>query len=318
MAQTRMAICLADPAQEDMPLVFVNRAFTRLTGYSEDEVVGRNCRFLQGPGTDPAEVGKVRRALENEDVVVVELLNYRKDGTTFWNALHLGPIYSDTGTLLYYFGSQWDVSDVRAARADEQHAKMLARELSHRMKNMFAVIGGLVTATGRSRNIRAEAAEINDRIRALGRAFETTLDDAAVGTIDLRQAIEAVLRPYDPEGERIRLAGDALRVNPNLISIVGLALHELATNAVKYGALSNESGNVYDELVGIRDGRRRRESNGRSLAGDSCRPECAERDSGSGMNIVETLLATIDGSIERRWTGDGLRARIVIPATEEP
>jgi len=140
MAQTRMAICLSDPHAPDMPIVFANRAFRQLTGYSEEEIVGFNCRFLQGPKTDPEPVARIREAIVNEDVVVVELLNYRK---TFWNALHLGPIYNDAGELVYFFGSQWDVSDVRAARAEEQHAKEMARELSHRMKNMFAVISGI-------------------------------------------------------------------------------------------------------------------------------------------------------------------------------
>ncbi|MEM6828862.1 MAG: PAS domain-containing protein, partial [Pseudomonadota bacterium] len=207
MAQTRMAICLCDPNQDDLPIVFANRAFRRLTGYSEDEILGRNCRFLQGPKTDPEPITRIREAITNEDVVVVELLNYRKNGTTFWNALHLGPIYNDTGELVYFFGSQWDVSDVRAARAEERHAKEMARELSHRMKNMFAVISGIVNVTGRVRGIQGEAAEINSRIQALGRAYETTLDDASSGSIQIGEAIRAVLLPYDRDGERLELIG---------------------------------------------------------------------------------------------------------------
>merc|ERR1712173_308373 len=113
----------ADPNLPDQPLVFVNRAFRDLTGYEEEEIIGRNCRFLQGPGTDPEQVRKLRQAIANEDVVVVELLNYRKDGSAFWNALHLGPIYNERDELIYYFGSQWDVSDVHAARAEEAHSK---------------------------------------------------------------------------------------------------------------------------------------------------------------------------------------------------
>ena len=172
------------------------RQFRRLTGYAEDEIIGRNCRFLQGPKTDPEPVGRIRTAIQNEDVVVVELLNYRKNGTTFWNALHLGPIYNDAGELVYFFGSQWDVFDVRAARAEERHAREMTRELSHRMKNMFAVISGIVNVTGRTRGIKDEAAEINARIQALGRAYDTTLDDATSSSVDVGQAIEAVLAPY--------------------------------------------------------------------------------------------------------------------------
>lgn len=93
MAQTRMAVCLTDPRQKDDPIIFCNQAFERLTGYDSDEIVGRNCRFLQGPRTDREQVGKLREAIDEERVAVFELLNYRKDGSSFWNALHLGPIY---------------------------------------------------------------------------------------------------------------------------------------------------------------------------------------------------------------------------------
>jgi len=222
MAQTRMAICLCDPNDPELPIVFANRAFRRLTGYSEEEIIGRNCRFLQGPKTDPEPVTRIRKAISNEDVVVVELLNYRKNGTTFWNALHLGPIYNDAGELVYFFGSQWDVSDVRAARAEEQHAREMARELSHRMKNMFAVISGIVNVTGRARGVQQEAAEINSRIQALGRAYETTLDDASSGSIDIGEAIKAVLLPYDRDETRLRLEGNGVRMPFTVISIVGL------------------------------------------------------------------------------------------------
>ena len=311
MAQTRMAICLCDPKQPDLPIVFANRAFRRLTGYSEEETIGRNCRFLQGPKTDPEPIARIREAIANEDVVVVELLNYRKNGTTFWNALHLGPIYNDKGELVYFFGSQWDVSDVRAARAEERHAKEMARELSHRMKNMFAVISGIVNVTGRVRGIQGEAAEINSRIQALGRAYETTLDDASSGSIDIGEAIRAVLLPYDRDAARLALNGNGVRMPFTIISIVGLILHELAANATKHGAWSSEEGQVTVDW--------RPSEDGASLVitwGERGGPG-VEADSivaGTGTAIVDRLLATGRGSIERNWSQDGLKATIRVPA----
>ncbi|MEM6857976.1 MAG: PAS domain-containing protein [Pseudomonadota bacterium] len=311
MAQTRMAICLCDPNQPDLPIVFANRAFRRLTGYSEEEIVGRNCRFLQGPKTDPEPITRIREAIANEDVVVVELLNYRKNGTTFWNALHLGPIYNDKGELVYFFGSQWDVSDVRAARAEERHAKEMARELSHRMKNMFAVISGIVNVTGRVRGIQGEAAEINSRIQALGRAYETTLDDASSGSIEIGEAIRAVLLPYDRDAERLVLTGNGVRMPFTIISIVGLVLHELAANATKHGAWASEGGRVSVDW---------RESNDASALvivwHEEGGPQVETSDivPGTGTAIVDRLLATGRGSIEREWSQKGLTATITVPA----
>ena len=311
MAQTRMAICLCDPNQPDLPIVFANRAFRRLTGYSEEEVVGRNCRFLQGPKTDPEPIARIREAIANEDVVVVELLNYRKNGTTFWNALHLGPIYNDKGELVYFFGSQWDVSDVRAARAEERHAKEMARELSHRMKNMFAVISGIVNVTGRVRGIQGEAAEINSRIQALGRAYETTLDDAASGSIEICQAIRAVLLPYDRDAERLILTGNGARMPFTIISIVGLILHELAANATKHGAWSSEGGRITVDWRPSEDETALeivwREEGGPKIDAGAIVP-------GTGTAIVDRLLATGRGTIERDWSEDGLTATVTVPA----
>ena len=314
MAQTRMAICLCDPNQDDLPIVFANRAFRRLTGYSEEEIIGRNCRFLQGPKTDPEPITRIRDAIANEDVVVVELINYRKNGTTFWNALHLGPIYNDQGELVYFFGSQWDVSDVRAARAEERHAKEMARELSHRMKNMFAVISGIVNVTGRVRGIQGEAAEINARIQALGRAYETTLDDASSGSIDIGEAIRAVLMPYDREAERLVLTGNGVRMPFTIISIVGLVLHELAANATKHGAWSTDEGRV------TVDWRLTPDEKALAIVWDENGGPQVRSDTivaGTGTAIVDRLLATGRGTIEREWSQDGLTARITVPVRKD-
>lgn len=311
MAQTRMAICLVDPKQPDLPIVFANRAFRVLTGYSEQEIIGRNCRFLQGPDTDPEPIARIREAIAKEDVVVVELLNYRKDGSSFWNALHLGPIYNDKGELIYFFGSQWDVSDVKAARAEERYAREMARELSHRMKNMFAVISGIVNVTGRVRGIQNETAEINARIQALGRAYETTLDDASSGSIEIGSAIRSVLLPYNADDPaRLELVGNGARMPFGLVSIVGLILHELAANATKYGAWSQAGGKVRVEWQVVEeDGSffvAWEESGGPQIDRDAIKP-------GTGSAIVDRLLRSAGGSIDREWNETSFVAVVKVP-----
>lgn len=310
MAQTRMAICLTDPHQPDNPIVFANRAFRELTGYDEKDVIGHNCRFLQGPKTDSAPVAAMREAIEKEDVVIVELLNYRKDGSTFWNALHLGPIYDENGKLTYFFGSQWDVTDLKVARAEEQHARMMARELSHRMKNMFAVISGIVNVTGRMRGVEREAAEINDRIQALGRAYETTLDDASSGSIEIGNAIRAILEPYGRKGGRLELNGNGARVPFSVVSIAGLVLHELAANATRYGAWGDEDGSVtVDWNAPDEDGTLR--ITWQERGGPTIDP--AEVDSGTGSAIIDRILRSAGGNMERAWNPAGFEAVISIP-----
>ena len=316
MGQTRMAVCLTDPNIEDDPIIFCNEAFQRLTGYRREEIVGRNCRFLQGPDTDQGQVAKIREAIRSEEVIVVELLNYRKDGSSFWNTLHLGPIYDRDGKLTYFFGSQWDVTDIHQSRAEERHAKALARELSHRMKNVFAVIGGIVNITGRSMDAREVSRKINDRVQALGRSYEPTLDEAVLGTIHVGQAIRAVLEPYDPEGNRFVFTGNGVRSEPNAISAIGLTLHELATNATKYGALSNDEGTVEVSWQHVRD----------KLSRNSLEIEWKERGGptidnepkldGTGFDIAETLLSHSRGTLEKDWERDGLRARITVPVAD--
>jgi PAS domain S-box-containing protein len=108
---TRMSMIITDPRKPDNPIVFANDSFLRLTGYAREEVIGRNCRFLQGPDTDADAVAEVRDAVAGCRDISIDLLNYRKDGSTFWNALYLSPVSNAKGELLFFFASQLDVSD---------------------------------------------------------------------------------------------------------------------------------------------------------------------------------------------------------------
>lgn len=148
LAAVRMSpvpMCLSDPNRPDNPLVFMNRAFEDLTGYPEEEILGRNCRFLQGPATDPAVAAEVRRSIAAKVDVSVEFYNYRKDGSGFWNALHLSPVFSGTGDLLYFFGSQLDVTKRRQAEAAMQHLQALdstAAGILHELNSLITGVTG--------------------------------------------------------------------------------------------------------------------------------------------------------------------------------
>lgn len=131
---TGMAFVVADARAEDVPLIWTNPAFTALTGFTEAEAVGQNCRFLQGPGTDPAHVTLLREGLASGEDVTVTLLNYRKNGSAFWNECTLSSMYDATGERTHYVGIQADVTarvvmEEELAAAESQY-RLLAENSS--------------------------------------------------------------------------------------------------------------------------------------------------------------------------------------------
>ena len=116
-------VTIADARLPDRPLIYVNEGFERVTGYPAAEVLGRNCRFLQGPDTDPAAVAGIRAAVAGERECVVEILNYRRDGTPFWNRLSITPVRDETGEVTHFIGIQSDVTARRNAEEGLRHAK---------------------------------------------------------------------------------------------------------------------------------------------------------------------------------------------------
>lgn len=109
--ESRDGITISDARADDNPLIFVNPAFERMTGYSSEEAINRNCRYLQGTDREQAEVPIIKRALEKGDFCLVTLRNYRKDGSMFWNELSISPIHDEQGELTHFIGIQKDVTD---------------------------------------------------------------------------------------------------------------------------------------------------------------------------------------------------------------
>jgi len=109
--ERNQSVVIADPSRPDMPVIFVSDEFETQTGYPPEEVLGRNCRFLQGPDTDATAVKAIREAVTAEQPIEIDILNYRKDGTPFWNRLRIRPLFDDGGKLLYFAGAQNPVAE---------------------------------------------------------------------------------------------------------------------------------------------------------------------------------------------------------------
>jgi PAS domain S-box-containing protein len=133
---TRMPMIITNPRLADNPVVFANNAFCRLAGYTREEILGRNCRFLQGPETEPAAIRRIREAVQRAEPIEIDIRNHRKDGEPFWNRLLMAPVYDTKGVLAYFFASQVDVTieRERLQGLETSNASLMA-ELTDRLRS---------------------------------------------------------------------------------------------------------------------------------------------------------------------------------------
>ena len=104
--ELEMSVVISDPELPDNPMIFVSEEFEKQTGYSVEESLGRNCRFLQGKSTNAHAIEAVRQGLQARTRFTIDILNFRKDGTPFLNRLRIRPIFADDGQLIYFAGAQ--------------------------------------------------------------------------------------------------------------------------------------------------------------------------------------------------------------------
>lgn len=255
-------IAIADPFEPDCPLVFVNDAFLTLTGYTEDEVLGRNCRFLQGPDTRDADRLILKKAVQERQTISHEILNYRKDGTAFWNELHMAPMLDDAGELLYFIATQVDITerverqaglqqalDERTEALRDQAARThhMAQEMTHRVRNSLALIQAMLRmqlsslSDGTARNALVGALS---RIQAIVE-IQRIIEHADLNTrIDIGQIVGSICEKLDHINRaHVVASADRIEISEDLVTPVALIVSELVTNAQKH-AYGPEDGGV--------------------------------------------------------------------------
>jgi PAS domain S-box-containing protein len=206
-------VVLTDPALPDHPIVWANDAFLELTGYRRDEVVGRNCRFLQGPLTDRGTIDRVRHAIGAREHFHEALLNYRKDGTAFWNALTVSPVLDSDGRLVNFVAAQTDISAVKRLEGQLRHAEKIelvgrmAGGIAHDFNNVLTALYGYLQLLEFELTDEAPQAYVAEMMRAADRAkglsdrlmtFSRKRDVVAAATLDLNEAVDGLRGLLEP------------------------------------------------------------------------------------------------------------------------
>lgn len=329
---TRMPMVITDPRQDDNPIIFCNEAFQTLSGYARDEIVGRNCRFLQGPDTDKAAVRRIHDAIERGEDVAVDLLNYRKDGSSFWNALYLSPVRNREGEIEFFFASQLDVTErvnakalveaeVERRTADLSAAleakTLLLHEVDHRVKNNLTMIGSLLRLQARSiadPSVSATLEAMLRRVDALAtvhrrlyQSDDVTLFDVGAFTSNL---IDDVIGASGRDDIRVESEVGRIDVPSSMAAPLGLILNEVLTNAVKHAYADGRGGTVRVTAATAEDGTTATiaiTDDGPGLADD---PESAE---GLGVTLIRRLSQQVEATVDWIPVNAGLRVALTFP-----
>ena len=220
---------------------YVNAGFTRMTGYTADEVVGRTPRILQGAGTDRAVLDRMRGAMEAGRPFRGEAVNYRKDGTEFAIEWLITPVLDGQGRVAHWVSAQRDVTERKRAAARQ---RLLLAELNHRVKNTLAAVQSVAAQTARQADSPdGFRAAFQSRLLALARSHDVLTEGNWEGA-PLRGILERALVAFGGPGARVSLSGPPVRLAPAAVVTLNLAFHELATNAAKHGALSAPGGRI--------------------------------------------------------------------------
>ena len=255
-------------------------------------------------------------SLATGDPYEIEYRLRRADGVYRWTLGRATPIYNEAGEITRWFGTCTDIEDLKRSQSSKD---LLSQELSHRIKNIFAVVSSLIALSAREHpEAKAFAASARHRINALARAHEfvrphSEVSQPMIGKTTLHTFLTALFRPYvDATGvSRVRIEGDDATFDDQAATSVALLFHELATNAAKYGALSTAGGSV---LLRTRNEDDRFILTWTEQGGPRIEGKPVRQGFGSALSAL-SVEGQLGGRLERRWESGGLVLEADLPAT---
>ncbi|AFO59215.1 bacterio-opsin activator domain-containing protein [Natrinema sp. J7-2] len=249
LEEAPVGITISDPDREDNPLVYVNEAYEEMTGYEFDEVVGRNCRFLQGEDSDEAAIAEMAAAIDEDRPVTVELKNYRKDGTEFWNEVTIAPVRDEDGRVTNYVGFQ---NDITARKEAELALERQTEELQYILDRVEGLIQDVTAVVAGSTDRSELEREVCARIAAEDAYDGVWIGERnpATGTIDIRSSVGD-----GPDGGTVATdtghpAAEALATtDPAVDTADGLtrAAFPLSYNGIEYGVVTIRTERAIDD-----------------------------------------------------------------------
>jgi len=310
---TRMAMVFADACETDNPIIFANDAFFELTGYTREEVLGQSFNFFMAHVADEEALALIRGAFEGHSNTDPEILYRRKDSSEFWAALFVSPVRDDDGDIIQYFAS---FVDMTSHKEEQAQSRMLIAELNHRVKNTLTTVQSIVSqATRTNADPQAIRKAVESRLFALSRSHDllTRENWRSAGLLDVLQDALEPFGGLDERSGRVEISGENIRFAPMAALALGIAFNELATNALKYGAFSNEYGSIRIEWTAEPSPTGRRllliwaEKNGPVVT-----PPLRK---GFGSQVLERGLAhELDGTVQLDYRTEGVVCTMNIPA----
>jgi PAS domain S-box-containing protein len=292
-----------------------NNGAQRIFGYTADEVIGRPVTVLIPADRLDEEPGILARIGRGERIDHYETVRQRKDGRLINISLTVSPLRDPSGKII---GASKVARDITERHQAQERQKLLVREMDHRIKNLFALTSSIVTICARTAKSPQDLAhDVAERLTALAQAHSLTVrppidESGPLDYASLQHLVDAILAPYrrkDTEWTDTSIEGPDLRIPGHLIPPIALVVHELATNAAKYGGLSVASGTVSVRCV-------EETSNFVLLWNESGGPPVHEFNcEGFGSVLLKAAVGQLGGRLSREATTDGISVRLVLPRT---
>lgn len=312
-SRSSIAMVLSNPHLDDNPLIYVNRAFELLTGYTAEMAIGRNCRFLQGEKTDEDDVARLRKAIDGGQDVSIVIDNHKADGTPFKNAVVITPLRDDDGEIEYFLGIQRSLDD--AETEDIERIEGLLTEIQHRVKNHLSMIVSLIRMQARERSAEGDFDALSRRVESLQLLYEemnaarkrSNRDVIDLGAY-LARVTNSIAHIDGRPGVRVNVDTEPMEAQIDKAVNIGLIVSELLTNALQHGFEGRDSG-----LVELTAQRVSSDSLRIIISDDGVGMTAQVEDGDGGTSIVRRLVESINGGLTYSTSDIGTVAVLDIP-----